>query len=271
MLKYIANFNKSSGSIRGVPAWVEQRILIRYRHDDKKNGKRIIFVFSRFRTNIAICFVLFSYYPGSNVQTSFHNEINKRQSEARRSIFIKTDKDNKSIEKLITFCAKAGAKVVYRKNDEKFSHFLAEFGNIASANQLIRTVYHPGNFLIDGKIRTASRFLTFNPTSANEKENRHRIDVKLERNIFNQNSILKEMRKEKTIDNQIMRLYTCNRLSDFSIRLRFLTALQIEEAFTGLFHQPKVLPFGSSINGFGRMNSDLDMVRFWSPLDYYKN
>lgn len=49
-------------------------------------------------------------------------------------------------------------------------------------------------------------------------------------------------------------------MSDLSCRLRFLTALQIEEVVSGLFFNAQVVPFGSSMNGFGRMQSDLDMI-----------
>jgi poly(A) RNA polymerase len=44
-----------------------------------------------------------------------------------------------------------------------------------------------------------------------------------------------------------------------SIRLRFYTAYQIEHSFHGLFPNIAVLPFGSSVNGFGKQNCDLDL------------
>ena len=50
------------------------------------------------------------------------------------------------------------------------------------------------------------------------------------------------------------------RLSDTEIRLRFITANQIEKSFACLFPHLKVLPFGSSINGFGKHGCDLDLV-----------
>lgn len=85
-------------------------------------------------------------------------------------------------------------------------------------------------------------------------------NIKQESSITNRDGILRAMRAEKSTNDQIMKLYNVNRLSDLSSRLRFLTALQIEEALSGVFHEAKVLPFGSSINGFGRMESDLDMI-----------
>lgn len=50
------------------------------------------------------------------------------------------------------------------------------------------------------------------------------------------------------------------KLSDLEVRLRFHTAHYLEQYFSRLFENIKVLPFGSSINGFGRKRCDLDLV-----------
>jgi len=50
------------------------------------------------------------------------------------------------------------------------------------------------------------------------------------------------------------------KLTDLEVRLRFHTAHHLEQYFSRLFDNIKVLPFGSSINGFGRKRCDLDLV-----------
>ncbi|XP_031637400.1 poly(A) RNA polymerase, mitochondrial-like [Contarinia nasturtii] len=236
MLKYTNKLNNLSLPFRGVPFWLTHQIQLRHRHDDKKNA--------------------------SNNRPNFQNAISMRQIEAKKSILIETDRDPNTIKKVIAYCSNARVKNIYRKDDVdgKISHFLVEFENFSTVNNIITTAFHPGNFLLDSKIRAKGRFLRFNPIHNPTRENRSNVPVKVERNITEHELLLKEMRKEKSIDKQIMTLYKSNRLSDFSTRLRFLTALQLEEALSGVFHQPKVLPFGSSINGFGRMQSDLDMI-----------
>lgn len=51
-----------------------------------------------------------------------------------------------------------------------------------------------------------------------------------------------------------------SKLTDLESRLRFLTAGQLEMALTGMYPTVEVLPFGSSVNGFGKMGCDLDVV-----------
>lgn len=49
-------------------------------------------------------------------------------------------------------------------------------------------------------------------------------------------------------------------LSDLGQLLRFFICHQIETVFAGLFSNCIVLPFGSTVNGFGKFDCDLDMV-----------
>lgn len=55
-------------------------------------------------------------------------------------------------------------------------------------------------------------------------------------------------------------LHRLTKLNEVGTRLRFLTAKQIEEALIGMFPEAHALPFGSSVNGCGKMGCDLDLV-----------
>lgn len=55
-------------------------------------------------------------------------------------------------------------------------------------------------------------------------------------------------------------LYSLTALNDIGTRLRFLTALQIEKMISGMFPYAVAYPFGSSVNGYGKMGCDLDLV-----------
>lgn len=57
-----------------------------------------------------------------------------------------------------------------------------------------------------------------------------------------------------------MSLYNSLKITDLDIRLRFYTAHQISYYLSRLFHNVCVVPFGSSVNGFGQRGCDLDLL-----------
>jgi len=73
-------------------------------------------------------------------------------------------------------------------------------------------------------------------------------------------SIIKFVTFVPQISGQIIVLYEALKLTDLEVRLRFHTAHHLEQYFSRLFQNMRVLPFGSSINGFGRKRCDLDLV-----------
>lgn len=55
-------------------------------------------------------------------------------------------------------------------------------------------------------------------------------------------------------------LYDMLKITDLDIRLRFFTAEQISYYLSRLFYNISVIPFGSSVNGFGQIGCDLDLL-----------
>lgn len=55
-------------------------------------------------------------------------------------------------------------------------------------------------------------------------------------------------------------LYDLTKLDEVGNRLRYLMAQQIESTLSGLFPKVIALPFGSSVNGYGKIGCDLDLV-----------
>lgn len=62
------------------------------------------------------------------------------------------------------------------------------------------------------------------------------------------------------VTNQMEMLYTIQKMSDVEMKLKFVAAYQLEQSFASLFPDIKVIPFGSSVNGFGKRGCDLDLV-----------
>ncbi|KAK9752625.1 Cid1 family poly A polymerase [Popillia japonica] len=78
--------------------------------------------------------------------------------------------------------------------------------------------------------------------------------------IASEDDIKNLLRLEKNISDQMLLLYNTTKLNDVSTRLRFITAHQVELALSGIFPRMMAYPFGSSVNGFGKMGCDLDLV-----------
>jgi poly(A) RNA polymerase len=55
-------------------------------------------------------------------------------------------------------------------------------------------------------------------------------------------------------------LYEKQCLSELDIRLRYFLCSEIEAVVRKLYPYAVAQPFGSSVNGFGRFNCDLDIV-----------
>ncbi|XP_050099929.1 poly(A) RNA polymerase, mitochondrial [Anopheles aquasalis] len=64
----------------------------------------------------------------------------------------------------------------------------------------------------------------------------------------------------ETIDDQVKVLHRVTKLNDLGKRLRFLAVRQLESSLQGMFPQAVAHPFGSSVNGYGRMGCDLDVI-----------
>lgn len=62
------------------------------------------------------------------------------------------------------------------------------------------------------------------------------------------------------MSDQMRILYDITKLNDIGTRLRFLAALQVESTISGMFPQVTAYPFGSSVNGYGKLGCDLDLV-----------
>ncbi|KZC05808.1 Poly(A) RNA polymerase, mitochondrial, partial [Dufourea novaeangliae] len=72
------------------------------------------------------------------------------------------------------------------------------------------------------------------------------------------------------VADQMIKLQHLLQLHDCDVRLRFYTASQLQLCFSRLFPTLSVLPFGSSVTGFGLLKCDLDLVSKQNLMYYYK-
>lgn len=190
--------------------------------------------------------------------------IADRRLQAARSILVQISSEDKSKTILRQLNEPfGGLQNCFRyKNGLNSSFLLLEYRDEFSANSVIQTATHLKNEN-DG-LPVRSRFLVFQQKNKifDPKINFKDTDIPVvtEKNVSSHEQIIQLIKFGNTIDDQINILYRRTCLSELAIRLRFFAALQIESSMNNIFAHVSVLPFGSSVNGFGRMGSDLDLI-----------
>uniref|UniRef100_A0A1B6DJ98 Poly(A) RNA polymerase mitochondrial-like central palm domain-containing protein n=1 Tax=Clastoptera arizonana TaxID=38151 RepID=A0A1B6DJ98_9HEMI len=200
----------------------------------------------------------FKLSEGTKSIPTFVDMVNARRKQASKSVLVQVQSTNsftKLYELLLTF-----GEISYINNfirtPSNMSFSLVEFQNINS----LSTLFSKNNQLDFDIIGTSctSPFLSCNLKSEKkEKDNVALYDYGM---FPNDQDIVNHLLKTENSSEQILKLYKLTTLNDLGVRLRFLTAYQTELAFSALFPGSQCLPFGSSVNGCGRLNSDLDLV-----------
>uniref|UniRef100_A0AAQ5X5H9 RL domain-containing protein n=1 Tax=Amphiprion ocellaris TaxID=80972 RepID=A0AAQ5X5H9_AMPOC len=73
------------------------------------------------------------------------------------------------------------------------------------------------------------------------------------------NEFIQRLSKEESIDQQITSLTEAYQLTEENSRLRFLVCSLLKDIAAAYFPECTIKPFGSSVNGFGKLGCDLDM------------
>ncbi len=191
----------------------------------------------------------------------FNQMVESRRDEARRSIVVQV-KDKTSYEDLLTYCQKFGnlknAFYYSTFGNDLLKHFIVvEYDSESDFNSVLNNS-KPSN--IEQVLPVTTPFLWFCSGVKHPKLN-DLPKLRIEPNeLPSQDALQKLLGDSDSFDDDIQILYNRTRLGNIGARLRFITALQLEKAFIGIFSHCRVLPFGSSINSFGKLNCDLDLV-----------
>ncbi|XP_055541581.1 poly(A) RNA polymerase, mitochondrial [Wyeomyia smithii] len=209
---------------------------------------------------------------------TFDAMLAKRRAEARRSILVQVSSERSSTE-LSAYCAQFGTIVSshhYRVGgtpsgsgeDETDCHYiLVEFNAPEEAETAMQSAVfneeRPG-------VRARSIFLWFRagpkPQLAAKKTHSKSEVNRAKLSTVDGSRSIKDMELKdlllsaESIRDQIKVLYEATCLNDLGKRLRFLAVRQMESSLQGIFPQAVAYPFGSSVNGYGKMGCDLDLV-----------
>lgn len=193
--------------------------------------------------------------------------ISKRRSQSKCSVLVQVSSEN-SCSDLYSYCSKFGSiKNMFHYQLTGSNHFvLTEFDDQSAVDTLLDQSTHLEDSSV---IAVRSPFLWFR---SNASKNGSKLITKndfpfqayqimIEPNVKNIG-----LEKLDSLSDQMLLLLEQTQLNDIGTRLRFLTAMQIENALKGIFPLSKVLPFGSSVNSFGKIGSDIDLVLMNSKI-----
>ncbi|GAB6019140.1 hypothetical protein CHUAL_000759 [Chamberlinius hualienensis] len=159
--------------------------------------------------------------------------------------------------KLYNYCQKYGkiAKAFHYNLDSDKDFILMEFENESSVYHLLSEARHFDN---QNVIPVQSKCLWY-------QETHHGKDILIPAEVEStavvpESEIIVSLQQASTVGEQMIKLHKHLKLSDMGQQLRFFVCHQLESAFSGLFSNCTILPFGSTVNGFGKFNCDLDMV-----------
>lgn len=189
--------------------------------------------------------------------------IRERRSQSKRSVLIQVSSEN-SCSDLYSYCSRFGSiKNMLHYRLAGTNHFvLSEFDDESSVNALLDRSAHVAD---PNAIAVRSQFLWFRSSLCKNDSKpivESEFDFPFRTNQRTVEPSMKHMGLEKidSLTGQMSLLLERTQLNDIGTRLRFLTAMQIENALKGIFPLARILPFGSSVNSFGKIGSDIDLV-----------
>ncbi|XP_011503747.1 PREDICTED: poly(A) RNA polymerase, mitochondrial [Ceratosolen solmsi marchali] len=188
--------------------------------------------------------------------------IEHRRLQAQRSVLIEIQ-SYRSCNDVHKYCSRYGKikNIFYYSNSRLLRHFaFIEFEHQEHIDKILSISTHINYEQIIPVHSSNLWYRNLNKSINNTifKESKTQF-CKYTCKILQDGDIIKILKDISTISEQILSLYEATKLNDIGVRLRFYTAYQIERSFHGLFPNIAILPFGSTVNGFGKQNCDLDL------------
>ncbi|XP_017054800.1 poly(A) RNA polymerase, mitochondrial [Drosophila ficusphila] len=205
--------------------------------------------------------------PNRNAgKLNYEEFIGHHKQLARRSIVVQVNSE-KSYAELYNYCSRfgsiLGAHHYCVRQDEALHYVLLEYATLGEAATAIDAGVTNGELC---GVPVRSPFLWFRAAGSARRSPKLTTNPAPQLLALDgtrqveQSYLLELLRGAASIEEQVQQLYKHTRLNELGIRMRFLAALQVEQAIAGMFPAAQAQPFGSSVNGFGRMGCDLDLI-----------
>ncbi|CAF3396714.1 unnamed protein product [Rotaria socialis] len=189
------------------------------------------------------------------VTQTFDAMIDFRRQQARRTLLIHLGRSHSESE-LYKLCSRIGSitnMTLYTTNKRECA--LLEFSNEQSVKNLLKITSH---FTNENRLPCVSRNLYF----ASQYTGARLKYPPVGREVQQPDDLLvdKALNDIHNVSDQIRYFWQKTKLTEVDTRLRYFVASLVEEALGSIFVDTVCLPFGSSVNTFGKSRCDLDML-----------
>ncbi|XP_063708236.1 poly(A) RNA polymerase, mitochondrial [Culicoides brevitarsis] len=190
----------------------------------------------------------------------------QRRDEARRSVLVQVNSE-KSFDELQLYCNPiAKIRSAHHYTVAQDSHYiLLELESAKEADALLDSCVYNDDSIKQG-IPTKSHFLWFRtgPTPKLQPEKPVPL-TSLNGNKLVDAELPNFLAAAENVEEQMNIVYESTKVTDLGMRTRYLAAQQIMSSVEGMFPHAIAHPFGSSVNGFGKVGCDLDLVLELKP------
>ncbi|XP_065082292.1 poly(A) RNA polymerase, mitochondrial [Ochlerotatus camptorhynchus] len=218
----------------------------------------------------------FTVRSASGNAHTFESMMANRRAEARRSILVQVSSE-RSFPELAKYCSqfgtissshhyRVGASAGFGDDEGDYHYIVVEFSESEAADAAIRSAVFneekPG-------VRARSIFLWFRAgprpklavkDTKGKEDSKDKLSSVEGSRIVDDDELKELLMSAENVEDQVEILHGATCLNDIGKRLRFLAVRQMESSLQGMFPQAVAYPFGSSVNGYGKMGCDLDLI-----------
>uniref|UniRef100_UPI0037E8BA43 poly(A) RNA polymerase, mitochondrial isoform X2 n=1 Tax=Semicossyphus pulcher TaxID=241346 RepID=UPI0037E8BA43 len=198
-------------------------------------------------------------------QTSFLRKVKhfaktklaKRQEQADRSVLISClSRTNE--KKFVTFLSRHGDIKKYFFYESYGMYAVVEYANQESVASLLKDAGIP-SVNHESLVPFKSRLLSLRNIGSADSSNQQSGQLCQPQTTIPINELIQKLSREESIDQQVTSLTEAYQLTEENSRLRFLVCSLLKDIAAAYFPECTIKPFGSSVNGFGKLGCDLDM------------
>uniref|UniRef100_A0A3Q3K9L0 RL domain-containing protein n=1 Tax=Monopterus albus TaxID=43700 RepID=A0A3Q3K9L0_MONAL len=181
----------------------------------------------------------------------------ERQEQAERSVLISCHSGTNE-KKFLKYLSRHGVIKKYFFYESYGVYAVVEFANRESVASLFEEATIP-SVSNDSIVPFKSRLLSLRNLSSVDSLNKQSDYQCQPQTTIPINELIQKLSREESIDHQMTSLTEAYQLTEENSRLRFLVCSLLKDIAVAYFPECTIKPFGSSVNGFGKLGCDLDM------------